>query len=151
MFEIQELAGGRLASRLLNVEAIQEVAGERERTHILMSDGTQHVVEISDRAFRSRLALVQADWQEEQIARFRAGVRRGRCPRLPIPSRASQAALRVRSPISPTNWWPQHDSQGLGRAGRANRKGVYRRMAGGTGPGLIYSAGYLRCPRILTS
>ena len=86
------------------------MAGERERTHILMRDGTQHVVEISDRAFRSRLALVQADWQEEQIARFRAGVRRGRCPRLPIPSRASPAALRVRSPSS-TNWWRQHDSQ----------------------------------------
>jgi hypothetical protein len=58
MIEIQELVGSRPASRLLNVEAIQEVAAEGERTRILMRDGSQHVVEIPYRAFRSRLALV---------------------------------------------------------------------------------------------
>jgi hypothetical protein len=58
MIEIQELVGGRPASRLLNVEAIQEVASEGERTRILMRDGTQHVVEIPYRAFRSRLGLM---------------------------------------------------------------------------------------------
>jgi hypothetical protein len=58
MIEIQELVGGRPASRLLNVEAIQEVAAEGERTRILMRDGSQHVVEIPYRAFRSRLGLV---------------------------------------------------------------------------------------------
>ena len=97
MIEIQELAGGRLASRLLNVEAIQEVAGERERTHILMRDRTQHVVEISDRAFRSRLALVQADWQEEQMLgsaqAFAAGGVRGYRYRRP-PHRPPSACVR---------------------------------------------------------
>jgi hypothetical protein len=58
VIEIQELSNGRPTSRLLNVEAIQEVSAEGERTRVLMRDGSQHVVELPYRAFRSRLGLV---------------------------------------------------------------------------------------------